>query len=103
MLLFELEAPAFTQVSAKVDMMSKNPNIPTREVGNKSPSEAHAEDKDEKQYQDNTALRLTDTRKTRLTFEQLSKLRKLADLKATEYQESLKDIRRQFAPAPAAE
>jgi len=57
----------------------------------------------EKPYQDNTALRLSDTRKTRLTFEQLSKLRKLADLKATEYQESLVDIRRQFAPAPAAE
>ncbi len=54
----------------------------------------------EKPYQDNTALRLTDTRKTRLTFEQLSKLRKLADLKSAEYQESLKDIRRQFAPAP---
>jgi len=57
----------------------------------------------EKPYQDNTALRLTDTRKTRLTFEQLSKLRKLADIKATEYQESIKEIRRQFAPAPAAE
>jgi len=57
----------------------------------------------EKPYQDNTALRLSDTRKTRLTFEQLSKLRKLADLKAAEYQESLEDIRRQFAPAPAAE
>jgi len=54
----------------------------------------------EKPYQDNTALRLTDTRKTRLTFEQLSKLRKLADIKATEYQESIKEIRRQFAPAP---
>jgi hypothetical protein len=54
----------------------------------------------EKPYQDNTALRLSDTRKTRLTFEQLSKLRKLADLKAAEYQESIKDIRRQFAPAP---
>ena len=57
----------------------------------------------EKPYQDNTALRLTDTRKTRLTFEQLSKLRKLADIKAIEYQESIKEIRRQFAPAPAAE
>ena len=55
----------------------------------------------EKPYQDNTALRLDDTRKTRLTFEQLSKLRKLSDLKATEYQESIKEIRRQFAPAPA--
>ena len=55
----------------------------------------------EKPYQDNTSLRLSDTRKTRLTFEQLSKLRKLADLKATEYQESIAEIRRQFAPPPA--
>ena len=55
----------------------------------------------EKPYQDNTALRLSDTRKTRLTFEQLSKLRKLSDLKKIEYQESIKKIRSQFAPAPA--
>tara|TARA_B100000989_G_scaffold79352_2_gene56536 strand:+ start:904 stop:1125 length:222 start_codon:yes stop_codon:yes gene_type:complete len=55
----------------------------------------------QKPYQDNTALRLDDTRKTRLTFEQLSKLRKLSDLKSTEYQESISEIRRQFAPAPA--
>jgi len=53
---------------------------------------------EEKQYQDNTALRLDDTRKTRITFEQLSKLRKLADIKAAEYQESVAEIRRQFAP-----
>ena len=59
--------------------------------------------KDVKQYQDSSAARKTDTRKTRLTLEQLSKLRKLADLKAAEYQESVKEIRRQFAPAPAAE
>ena len=56
-----------------------------------------------KPYEDNTALRMGDTRKTRLTFEQLSKLRKLSDLKATEYQESISEIRRQFAPAPAAQ
>ena len=56
-----------------------------------------------KPYEDNTALRMSDTRKTRLTFEQLSKLRKLSDLKATEYQESISEIRRQFAPAPAAQ
>ena len=61
MLLFELDQPAFTQVSARVDMMSKNPDVPTREVGNKSPIESHAED-----------------------------------------QSSIKEIRRQFAPAPAA-
>jgi len=57
----------------------------------------------EKPYQDNTALRMDDTRKTRITFEQLSKLRKLSDLKSKEYQESIKEIRRQFAPAPAAQ
>ncbi len=102
MLLFELEAPAFTQVSARVDMFSKNPNIPTQEIGNGSPIVAHAEDKDEPQYQDSTAAMKTDTRKTRLTLEQLSKLRKLSDLKAVEYQESIKEIRKQFAPAPAA-
>ena len=42
----------------------------------------------------------TDTRKTRLTIEQISKLRKLADLKSAEYQQSIEEIRRQFAPAP---
>ena len=59
--------------------------------------------KDDKQYQDSSAAMKTDTRKTRLTLEQLSKLRKLADLKAAEYQESIKEIRRQYASAPAAE
>ena len=57
---------------------------------------------EDKQYQDSSAAMKTDTRKTRLTLEQLSKLRKLSDLKAAEYQESIKEIRRQFAPAPAA-
>lgn len=52
--------------------------------------------------QDSSAAMKTDTRKTRLTLEQLSKLRKLADLKAAEYQQSIKEIRKQFAPAPAA-
>jgi len=58
--------------------------------------------KEEKQYQDSTAAMKTDTRKTRLTLERLSKWRKLSDLKSIEYQESVKEIRRQFAPAPAA-
>tara|TARA_B100000424_G_scaffold97862_1_gene73435 strand:- start:92 stop:403 length:312 start_codon:yes stop_codon:yes gene_type:complete len=103
MLLFELDQPAFTQVSARVDMMSKNPDVPTREVGNKSPIESHAEDKDPPEnIQDTSAAMKTDTRKTRLTLEQISKLRKLSDLKAAEYQSSIKEIRRQFAPAPAA-
>jgi hypothetical protein len=56
---------------------------------------------EDKQYQDSSAAMKTDTRKTRLTLEQLSKLRKLSDLKAAEYQESIKEIRRQFAPVAA--
>tara|TARA_R110000796_G_scaffold197044_2_gene313437 strand:- start:431 stop:640 length:210 start_codon:yes stop_codon:yes gene_type:complete len=56
---------------------------------------------EDKQYQDSSAAMKSDTRKTRLTLEQLSKLRKLSDLKSAEYQESIKEIRRQFAPAPA--
>jgi len=56
---------------------------------------------EDKQYQDSSAAMKTDTRKTRLTLEQLSKLRKLSDLKAAEYQESIKEIRRQFAPTAA--
>ena len=64
------------------------------ELGNRKENE-------NKQYQDSSAAMKTDTRKTRLTLEQLSKLRKLSDLKAAEYQESIKEIRKQFAPAAA--
>ncbi len=59
--------------------------------------------KEEKQYQDSSAAMMTDTRKTRITIEQISKLRKLADIKSAEYQQSISEIRRQFAPAPAGE
>ena len=57
--------------------------------------------KEPEHIQDSSAAMKTDTRKTRLTLEQLSKLRKLADLKAAEYQESIKEIRRQVAAPPA--
>ena len=63
--------------------------------------ELDKKENEDKQYQDSSAAMKTDTRKTRLTLEQLSKLRKLSDLKAAEYQESIKEIRKQFAPAPA--
>lgn len=56
---------------------------------------------EDKQYQDSSVAMKTDTRKTRLTLEQISKLRKLNDLKAAEYQDSIAEIRRQFAPAPS--
>ena len=57
---------------------------------------------EDKQYQDSSVAMKSDTRKTRLTIEQLSKLRKLNDLKSAEYQQSIKEIRLQFSP-PAAE
>ena len=49
---------------------------------------------------DNSIAQKTDTRKTRLTLEQISKLRKL--IKINEYQSDLKDIKSQYG-APAAE
>ena len=41
---------------------------------------------------------MDDTRKTRITFEQLSKLRKLSDIKAAEYPRIIKEIRRHLIP-----
>ena len=54
---------------------------------------------DKKQFQDGTAAMKTDTRKTRLTLEQINKMRKLNDLKMSEYADNVKEIRRQYAPA----
>jgi len=52
----------------------------------------------EEQAEDNSIAFKSDTRKTRLTLEQLSKLRKLADLKIVEYHKNIEEVRRQFAP-----
>jgi hypothetical protein len=52
--------------------------------------------------QDNSQPRLSDLRKTRLTLRQLNKLRQMNDVRSYEYKEKLKDIRKQYAPAPAA-
>ena len=50
---------------------------------------------------DNTTLKLSDLRKTKLTLMQLNKLRKMNDTRTFEYNEKLKDIRTQYAPAAA--
>ena len=51
--------------------------------------------------EDSSRAEKPDTRKTRLTLEQISRLRKLRDVKTSEYQDSLGDIKTQFgAPAP---
>ena len=52
---------------------------------------------------DNSKAEKTDTRKTRLTLEQINKLRMLNDKKIAEYQENIVKIKQQFsAPAEAA-
>ena len=52
--------------------------------------------------EDSSRAEKPDTRKTRLTLEQISRLRKLNDVKIAEYQDSLTDIKSQYG-APAAE
>ena len=59
-------------------------------------------DKEPEAYQDlqadNSQVRLSDLRKTRLTLRQLNKLRKMNDVRAVEYKEKLKLVRQQYAP-----
>ena len=52
--------------------------------------------------QDNSQLKLSDLRKTRLTLRQLNKLRQMQDVRSYEYKEKLKQVKKQYAPAPAA-
>jgi hypothetical protein len=52
--------------------------------------------------QDNSQPRLGDLRKTRLTLRQLNKLRQMNDVRSYEYKEKLKQVKQQYAPAPAA-
>ena len=50
---------------------------------------------------DNSVPTMYDTRKTKLTLKQINKLRQLNDVRMYEYQENLKQIKKQYAP-PAA-
>ena len=45
----------------------------------------------------------TDTRKTRLTLEQINRLRMLSDVKITEYAKELTNIKKQYSVPVAAE
>jgi hypothetical protein len=47
---------------------------------------------------DNSQPRLGDLRKSKLTLSMLRKLRRLNDVKMTEYADKLKNIRMQYAP-----
>lgn len=48
--------------------------------------------------QDQSAIKLSDLRKTRLTLSQIQTLRKMSDTRRVEKQRELTDIRQQFAP-----
>ena len=52
--------------------------------------------------QDNSQIQLSDLRKTRLTLRQLNKLRKMNDVRMYEFKETLKLVKKQYAPPPAA-
>ena len=52
---------------------------------------------------DNSVAEKTDTRKTRLTLEQINRLRMLNDVKITEYKKELNTIKKQYAVPVAAE
>jgi len=58
---------------------------------------AKNEDKLHDQSNDSSKAELTDTRKTRLTLEQINRLRVLNDVKIAEYQENIRKIKQQFA------
>jgi hypothetical protein len=50
--------------------------------------------------QDNTQPRLGQLRKTKLTLKQINKLRKMNDVRMTEYNDKLKLIKLQYSPPP---
>ena len=50
---------------------------------------------------DNSVIKKSDTRKTRLTLRQINKLRRMNDVRAMEHKDKLKQIKKQYAqPAP---
>jgi hypothetical protein len=47
---------------------------------------------------DNSQPQLGDLRKTKLTLKQINKLRQLNDVRAYEYKEKVKQVKKQYAP-----
>lgn len=54
--------------------------------------------------EDNTALKSSDTRKTRLTLDRLNRLRRMNDVRKLEHEKKLEKVSDQYKPAaePAA-
>jgi hypothetical protein len=51
---------------------------------------------------DNTAIRATDTRKTRLTLDRLNKLRAMNDTRKLEHEQMLDKVSKQYQPPQQA-
>lgn len=51
--------------------------------------------------QDNSLPAIGDLRKTKLTLKQLTKLRKMNDVRTVEYNDKLKLVKLQYSPPPA--
>lgn len=49
--------------------------------------------------EDNSSLKLSDVRKTRLTLMQLNRLRMMNDIRALEQEEQIKRVQKQYKPA----
>jgi hypothetical protein len=47
---------------------------------------------------DNSQPQIHDLRKTKLTLKQINKLRQLNDVRTYEYQENIKQVKKQYAP-----
>ena len=93
-LTYKQEQP-MAMVPHSVDMFSKNPNDP---MPKNAKGDVAAEPVEEKETDDNSVAKLSDTRKTRLTLEQINKLRMLADSKLAEYHEKISSIKKQYSP-----
>ena len=98
MLLNEFEKP-HQVIPHRVDMFSKNvdekPTVPQ--------SGEAATEVDESDVDDASVALKTDTRKTRLTLEQINRLRMLNDVKITEYKKELDGIKKQYRVPVAAQ
>lgn len=68
------------------------------EMFDKDPAIGHRTEKD-----DNSALKLSDLRKTKLTLKQLNRLRIMNDVRKLEHEQKLSQVQDQFSQPPAEE
>ena len=71
--------------------------------GKEKPLQFRSEDPRYSGEEDNSTLKITDTRKTRLTLAHINKLRLMNEVRQLEKQEKLKAVKKQYgAPPPEA-